>query len=980
VTTGVPIYLVSACASAEEFVAAFRRYADKTGLFIPMAEPLPAGRTGRLALTLADGGVMIEGVAQIVTSSAKPLGLYGRPGITVKFTEPDNFSKQVIADLEKARLALRPLPPSVPPRKAEVPAEPRPKPPAIVGRIDAANALAETVAIGDLAQLEVVAGDANASGGMPKAGQKFVVPSIPNIGGSSGSGPTRAKTPTAPPEGRAKSPTTPPEGRPKSPTTPPPEARPKSPTKPPLAEPRAKTPTKPPPADARPKSPTGPPSSAGLALADALKAADPPKPPERTRPPTKPPPTPPAAAAPPLPGGKRKTMLGMPIVDKLPVEKLTATPPPGPKATQQGMPPMKVTSTQPLPLVPPAEVQGAELKQTTKAPAPAPAPAPTRAKSATRPPRHPTPAAPLPVARLPARGAPPIAVEAVDIATESTDITTVPEPALPERDTVEQSAASAIEEKKEEARPQRSGGMRASEIMAAIPTDDWTMSPDQSAPVVLPSSEKIAKTEDKITIEAKTVPKGPPTGDWTMQADPEAPDGWGAPSKVSKQAPPPETAAQAAERAATGNPVHSVSSKKELDVQEWEDKPTGIGQPLVEIDSTLMEPLKPMPLFDEQVPAPPAVAQTGVSPVLPAHPHHVRAQTGPVQLDVPPPLVGNMARGNTGPAPVLVPTQQPQAGFDNVGTPPPLAPPPLAPQQMNPSYSGPMPQATGQQHVYPQFDPNQQMQMMGFPRQVSDAGTGFFRDSEQVPRFPTDAQDQAERQRRKKVLFIAVGSAVAAVALVVLIIMLTGGKKTAAGNVTKPQTIVMPGSGSSAESNAGSAVEAVKTPEPTPTPETPPTPTPEQPAKTDTCKVEVKSDPPGAQISVDKDTLGTTPATIDLPCGTETKLKIYKQKYFGVVKPVTPTAEGAKVDVALATAIFTVKVTSAPAGATITVGGKPMGVTPTTIKLPAFSASTIVITKDGFTPDTQKITPKQNGMAHHVPLKKLSVQKPPTKR
>src|SRR5206468_2627360 len=81
VTTGTPIFLVSACASAEEFVAAFRRYADRTGLFIPMAEPLPAGRTGRLALTLADGGVMIEGIAQVVTSSAKPVGLYGRPGI-----------------------------------------------------------------------------------------------------------------------------------------------------------------------------------------------------------------------------------------------------------------------------------------------------------------------------------------------------------------------------------------------------------------------------------------------------------------------------------------------------------------------------------------------------------------------------------------------------------------------------------------------------------------------------------------------------------------------------------------------------------------------------------------------------------------------------------------------------------------------------------------------------------------------------------
>ena len=55
-STGDPIYLVSACTSGEEFVAAFRRYADRNGLFIPMADPIPAGRRGLFALTLKDGG------------------------------------------------------------------------------------------------------------------------------------------------------------------------------------------------------------------------------------------------------------------------------------------------------------------------------------------------------------------------------------------------------------------------------------------------------------------------------------------------------------------------------------------------------------------------------------------------------------------------------------------------------------------------------------------------------------------------------------------------------------------------------------------------------------------------------------------------------------------------------------------------------------------------------------------------------------
>src|SRR4051812_9796267 len=52
--TGAPIYLVSACTSGEEFVAAFRRYADKTGLFVPIGEPLPAGSRSRFAVTLRD--------------------------------------------------------------------------------------------------------------------------------------------------------------------------------------------------------------------------------------------------------------------------------------------------------------------------------------------------------------------------------------------------------------------------------------------------------------------------------------------------------------------------------------------------------------------------------------------------------------------------------------------------------------------------------------------------------------------------------------------------------------------------------------------------------------------------------------------------------------------------------------------------------------------------------------------------------------
>src|SRR5262245_41966855 len=150
---GAPIYLVSACASGEEFVAAFRRYADKNGLFIPIGEPLPPGSRHRFALTLRDGGVMIEGEAEIVSSARAPSVVHGRVGMTLRFVEPDEPSRTTLGELERARLAMKPPPPSVPPRPTAIPTEPRPVPPPVQGRIDAINALAECVAIGDVAAL-----------------------------------------------------------------------------------------------------------------------------------------------------------------------------------------------------------------------------------------------------------------------------------------------------------------------------------------------------------------------------------------------------------------------------------------------------------------------------------------------------------------------------------------------------------------------------------------------------------------------------------------------------------------------------------------------------------------------------------------------------------------------------------------------------------------------------------------------------------
>ncbi|HEY0194276.1 MAG TPA: hypothetical protein VGC42_24340, partial [Kofleriaceae bacterium] len=179
-----PIYLVSACASGEEFVAAFRRYADKHGLFVPISEPLPVGARARFAVTLKDGGVMLEGEAEVIASAKAPSVLHGRTGMTLRFHEPDEPSKILLGELAMARLAMRPAPPSVAPRPAEVPATPRPTPPAPAGRVDAVNALAECVVIGAIEGLGAApagAASASASGGASKASAKFAIPAVPSL-------------------------------------------------------------------------------------------------------------------------------------------------------------------------------------------------------------------------------------------------------------------------------------------------------------------------------------------------------------------------------------------------------------------------------------------------------------------------------------------------------------------------------------------------------------------------------------------------------------------------------------------------------------------------------------------------------------------------------------------------------------------------------------------------------------------------------
>ncbi len=149
------------CGTPEEFLAAFRRYVDRQGLFVPTAAPIAAGLRGRFAVTLIDGGILIEGVAEVVSSSPRPSALYGRTGMVLAFAEVDEPSRETLTTLDKAKLSLKAqnLGAHLVPRPGtlrEPVTHPEVKLPSAAS--DRVLALAECVVVGEISELEPVVG------------------------------------------------------------------------------------------------------------------------------------------------------------------------------------------------------------------------------------------------------------------------------------------------------------------------------------------------------------------------------------------------------------------------------------------------------------------------------------------------------------------------------------------------------------------------------------------------------------------------------------------------------------------------------------------------------------------------------------------------------------------------------------------------------------------------------------------------------
>ncbi len=884
---------------------------------------------------------MVVGEAEIVSSAKTASVLHGRIGMTIRFVAPDDASKIVLGELERARLAMRPAPPSVPPRPAEIPAAPRPVPPRAAGRVDAVNALAECVAIGDV---DALGGDPIP----PKISQRFVAPTVPPAGG-----PSRSRSASTPPTDIT-------EPMPAIVSAAPPAVTPivAAPPAPIVAPETAATPV-------RNDAPVAPPTAGEP---DAMRDLPPsvdlaPKPSENadlltTMRGTAPAPT----------GDRATTTRGVqPFVPRTPTP---SSPPPQARSSRMATPaaPMPFVQqpapTAPAPAVPeeipvpqvvashPAPQPEVELDEPTEIAQQPPSGAvadddrPSRAKRETRKTVMGVAVVPQGMVVVPAAASVrfPTAIEIGDTSQmQAQDPTAEPTGGkgrwihdVPPAELVDEVDPLGVTVVPPVTMPQP---VQIPNVEEPTPSGDWTMTPGVDGPKIIPTprlpAPAVPAAKPITGPDSTSIPPGPPSGDWTISLDPSQPDGWRQASKVdelpSGERPP-------------GPPVSAVSSDKALDSATRDaDTEDDDLEPSVQIDPTLIDPTLVIQSDDEpasRLPSPPPTAPMSVA--LSSMQMPAQRTTEPMMQQAPqPPRHAPM-------------TQAAVSKF----TAPPMA------QAQAPRHP-----RGGSNAAYP----IEEQAMLQTQRVRAPS-------LQPVPRGPSSPGKLAHR---KRLTLIIASSALAAMIGIGLIVAMTRGERegtrngvaelASEGSDTKlagddNQAKVVPPAHPVATppGDAGVAVAAV------PVDAAPPV------ASSTACEVDVITTPIGAEIVIGTNVLGLAPMTVKLPCGTPTKVLLRKQRFLLATRTVTPVAGNPKpLKLTLSRPIFSVKVSSTPAGATITLGTKLLGVTPTNIKLPAFEPSTLKITKEGFAPDLQKIAPKQNNQTVHSVLKKISLIKRP---
>ncbi len=124
------------------------------------------------------------------------------------------------------------------------------------------------------------------------------------------------------------------------------------------------------------------------------------------------------------------------------------------------------------------------------------------------------------------------------------------------------------------------------------------------------------------------------------------------------------------------------------------------------------------------------------------------------------------------------------------------------------------------------------------------------------------------------------------------------------------------------------------------------------------CRVDVTSTPAGARVSVDGAAMGPSPLSVSIPCK-RVKVELAHPRYKAASQWAEPTqGKPATVDSSLVRPTHRLSVTSVPSGATVSIGGRRAGTTPTVIELMGFSGIQVTVTKTGFETVTTKVYSK----------------------
>jgi hypothetical protein len=129
------------------------------------------------------------------------------------------------------------------------------------------------------------------------------------------------------------------------------------------------------------------------------------------------------------------------------------------------------------------------------------------------------------------------------------------------------------------------------------------------------------------------------------------------------------------------------------------------------------------------------------------------------------------------------------------------------------------------------------------------------------------------------------------------------------------------------------------------------------------CAVELRTTPPGAAVRHDGRTLGETPLTANLPCG-RVRLKLTRTRYADVDRVIELDAGTSEtITITLERPQHRLKLASTPGGATVSINGRKIGTTPTTITVPGFQTLEVEMRRAGFrTLRTRHYSKKDGGV------------------